>query len=66
MKIKVIASVPADGQCGIDELLGDEFETIPYNQYCEDVRKEMKKLKQVGIMVEGCPLTLNVEEYKEV
>jgi len=66
MRIKVIASVPSDGQCGINELLGEEFETIPYSQYCEDTRKEMKMSKQVGIMVEGSPFTLNKDEYVKI
>lgn len=66
MKIKIVASKPIDEQTGIERLIGEEFETIPYSQYCEDTRKEMKMSKQVGIMVEGSPFTLNKDEYVKI
>ena len=66
MKIKVIVSVPTNEQEGIEFLIGKEFEIIPYKDYEEEIRIEMKKNKEVGVMFEGCPYTLNKNEYEVI
>lgn len=64
MKIKVIASNPIEEQNHINELIGKEFETIPYREYDKETRQEMKELGEVGIMVGKYPYILNKDEYE--
>lgn len=49
MKIKVIASNPAEGQDHINHLIGKEFEIVPFNQFDKEDREEMKSLGHVAI-----------------
>lgn len=68
MKIKVVASKPIDGQDEIKELIGKEFETVPYRDYDKETRNEMKSLGEVAIHVESerGNYILNKDEYEVI
>ena len=66
MKIRVVASSPVDVQDDIHELIGKEFEIVPYRDFEVDTRKEMKALGEVAIKVGKYPYILNKDEYEVV
>lgn len=69
MKIRVIASSPADGQDHINYLIGKEFETVPYREFDKETREEMKHLGEVAIRTGEGRLDqyiLNKNEYEVI
>lgn len=67
-KIRIVASVPIDGQDGLDQYIGKEFETVELKTiYDRDVVKEMNELKEVAIYLEPTDKhvsVINASEYE--
>jgi hypothetical protein len=64
LKIKIIASCPAERQDGIEHLIGKEYEIVPYKEFDTDTRKEMKELGEVAIIHDGDQYIINKNEYE--
>lgn len=66
MKIIVVTSSPVDIQDDIHELIGEEFETVPYREFDKETREEMKTLGEVVIRIGEDQYILNKDEYEVV
>lgn len=69
MKIKIVANNPIDDQSSITELIGKEFETVPYREFDKETREEMKSLGEVAIRLDGTireQYILNKNEYEVI